>query len=92
MAWMGGIGFLDDYLKLRRSALGQKNTASPSASSSAGRARRVTLGPRGGSAVPTHPGAFTTLPFFKYVLIVPAFAWLYVPCVTFIPHAREQRR
>jgi phospho-N-acetylmuramoyl-pentapeptide-transferase len=37
--------------------------------------------------VSTLPGASTTLPFFKYVLIVPAVAvaaWLYIPWVTFI--------
>jgi phospho-N-acetylmuramoyl-pentapeptide-transferase len=32
----------------------------------------------------TLPGASTTLPFFKYVLIVPAMAWLYVPFVTVV--------
>jgi phospho-N-acetylmuramoyl-pentapeptide-transferase len=26
MAWMGGIGFLDDYLKLRQKRMGLKNT------------------------------------------------------------------
>ena len=30
------------------------------------------------------PGASTTLPFFKYVLVVPRFAWLYVLFVTFV--------
>jgi phospho-N-acetylmuramoyl-pentapeptide-transferase len=30
------------------------------------------------------PGASTTLPFYKYVLVVPLFAWLYVPWVAFV--------
>ena len=37
--------------------------------------------------ISTLPGASTTLPFFKYVLVVPATAWLawiYVPFVTFV--------
>ncbi|WP_396225260.1 phospho-N-acetylmuramoyl-pentapeptide-transferase, partial [Gemmatimonas sp.] len=37
--------------------------------------------------ISTLPGASTTLPFFKYILIVPAVswaAWLYIPWVTFI--------
>jgi len=32
----------------------------------------------------TLPGASTTLPFYKYVLVVPAVAWLYVPWTAFI--------
>jgi len=37
--------------------------------------------------ISTLPGASTTLPFFKYILVVPAVswaAWLYIPWVTFI--------
>jgi phospho-N-acetylmuramoyl-pentapeptide-transferase len=30
------------------------------------------------------PGASTTLPFYKYVLIIPLFPWMYVPFVTFV--------
>ncbi|HEY0780072.1 MAG TPA: phospho-N-acetylmuramoyl-pentapeptide-transferase [Gemmatirosa sp.] len=88
-AWMGGIGFLDDYLKLRQKRLGLKNEGlveryKLAGQVSAGVALALYLW-----LVPlsTLPGASTTLPFFKYVLIAPAgaaFAWLYVPWVTFV--------
>ena len=89
-AWMGGIGFLDDILKLRQKRLGQKNQ---------GLVERYKL--IGQVAVslflaiwlwqnpisPSLPGASTTLPFYKYMLVVPLNAWwewIYVPWVTFI--------
>ena len=89
MAWMGGIGFLDDYLKLRQKRLGLKNTGLAERFKLAG---QVTAGVTLGlvlmlAPISTLPGASTTLPFFKYLLLVPAapvLAWLYVPFVTFI--------
>ncbi len=88
-AWMGGIGFLDDYLKLRQKRLGLKNEGlveryKLAGQVSAGVALALYLW-----LVPlsTLPGASTTLPFFKYTLIAPAtayLAWLYVPWVTFV--------
>ena len=89
MAWMGGIGFLDDYLKLRQKRLGLKNEGLVEKYKLAG---QITAGVTLGlylwlSPLSTLPGASTTLPFFKYVLIVPAsaaFAWLYVAFVTFV--------
>ncbi len=87
--WMGGIGFLDDYLKLRQKRLGQKNEGLVERWKLAG---QVTLG----VALALYlwkfplnqlPGASTTVPFFKNVLIVPAtvgLAWVYVPFVTFV--------
>ncbi len=89
MGWMGGIGFLDDYLKLRQKRMGLKNTGLAERFKLAG---QVTAGVTLGlllwlAPISTLPGASTTLPFFKYLLIVPAsaaFAWLYVPFVTFI--------
>jgi phospho-N-acetylmuramoyl-pentapeptide-transferase len=89
MAWMGGIGFLDDYLKLRQKREGRKNEGLVERWKLAG---QVTCGLALGLVLwklplSTLPGASTTLPFFKYVLIVPytaGFAWLYVPFVTFI--------
>jgi phospho-N-acetylmuramoyl-pentapeptide-transferase len=89
MAWMGGIGFLDDYLKLRQKRLGLKNTGLAERFKLAG---QVTAGVALGlvlmlAPISTLPGASTTLPFFKYLLLVPAapvLAWLYVPFVTFI--------
>ena len=87
MAWMGGIGFLDDYLKLRQKRMGLKNTGLAERFKLAG---QVTAGVTLGlllllAPVSTLPGASTTLPFFKYLLLVPAapvLAWLYVPFVT----------
>ena len=89
MTWMGGIGFLDDYLKLRQKRLGVKNEGLVERYKLAGQvAISVALGlylwldP-----ISTLPGASTTLPFLKYVLLVPmsaGFAWTYVPFVTFI--------
>ena len=89
MAWMGGIGFLDDYLKLKQKREGKKNEGLVERYKLAG---QVTAGVALGlylwlSPLSTLPGASTTLPFFKYILIVPATAaaaWLYVPFVTFI--------
>ncbi len=88
-AWMGVIGFLDDYLKLKQKREGKKNEGLVERYKLAG---QVLCGLGLGTVlllapVSTLPGASTTLPFFKYVLIVPAFAWaawLYIPWVTFI--------
>ena len=89
MAWMGGIGFLDDYLKLKQKREGKKNEGLVERYKLAGQfvagvalALYLMLSP-----LSTLPGASTTLPFFKYILIVPAsaaIAWLYVPFVTFV--------
>lgn len=87
--WMGAIGFLDDYLKLKQKRAGVKNQGLVERYKLAG---QVTCGILLGLylyLVPLNslPGASTTLPFFKYLLIVPissGFAWLYVPWVTFI--------
>jgi phospho-N-acetylmuramoyl-pentapeptide-transferase len=89
MAWMGGIGFLDDYLKLRQKRLGLKNEGLVERYKLAG---QLTAGLALGVYVwlfpfSTLPGASTTLPFFKYMLVVPssaALAWLYVMFVTFV--------
>ncbi len=89
MLWMGCIGFLDDYLKLKQKREGKKNEGLVERYKLAG---QVTCGIGLGlilwlSPLSTLPGASTTLPFFKYVLVVPAMvslAWLYVPFVTFI--------
>lgn len=88
-AWMGVIGFLDDYLKLKQKREGKKNEGLVERYKLAG---QVICGLALGtylllSPISTLPGASTTLPFFKYVLIVPAVAWaawLYIPWVTFI--------
>jgi phospho-N-acetylmuramoyl-pentapeptide-transferase len=85
-AWMGGIGFLDDYLKLKQKREGRKNEGLVERYKLIG---QLTLGTILGLylwlfPLSTLPGASTTLPFYKYILIVPLFAWLYVPFVAFI--------
>jgi phospho-N-acetylmuramoyl-pentapeptide-transferase len=87
--WMGGIGFLDDYLKLKQKRAGQKNEGLVERYKLAG---QVSIGVLFGlilwlAPVSDLPGASTTLPFFKYILLVPAssgLAWAYVPWVTFV--------
>lgn len=88
-AWMGLIGFLDDYLKLRQKREGKKNEGLVERYKLAG---QILCGLGLGLIllrfpISTLPGASTTLPFFKYVLVVPAVAWaawMYIPWVTFI--------
>lgn len=88
--WMGGIGFLDDYLKLRQKREGRENIAGLVERYKL--AGQVSIGILVGLLlwkVPlsTLPGASTTVPFFKYILVVPALPmleWLYVAWVTFI--------
>ena len=87
--WMGGIGFLDDWLKLKQQREGLKNEGLVERYKLAG---QVSIGLLFGYLLWRHPvsslpGASTTLPFVKYVLVVPAtagLAWLYVPFTTFI--------
>ena len=89
MAWMGAIGFWDDYLKLKQKLAGKKNTGLVESYKLAG---QVTLGFAVGYylwkyPLSSLPGASTTLPFYKYILIVPLTAglgWLYVLFVTFV--------
>ncbi|HWJ23160.1 MAG TPA: phospho-N-acetylmuramoyl-pentapeptide-transferase [Gemmatimonadaceae bacterium] len=86
MAWMGAIGFLDDYLKLRQKRAGLKNEGLVERYKLAG---QVTIGLFLGwylwqHPVSTLPGASFTLPFFKYVLVVFTPALLYIPFVTFV--------
>ena len=86
---MGAIGFWDDYLKLKQKLAGKKNTGLVESYKLAG---QVTLGFAVGYYIWKHPlsnlpGASTTLPFYKYILIVPLTAglgWLYVLFVTFV--------
>jgi phospho-N-acetylmuramoyl-pentapeptide-transferase len=87
--WMGGIGFLDDYLKFQQKKRGEKNRGLVERYKLAG---QVTAGLALGLYLvyqplsPNLPGASTTLPFFKYYLVTPlaGFAWLYVLFTTFI--------
>jgi phospho-N-acetylmuramoyl-pentapeptide-transferase len=88
-AWMGAIGFLDDYLKLKQKREGRKNEGLVERYKLIG---QVSAGLFLGwylwqHPLSTLPGASTTLPFYKYVLIVPAaawLAWLYVGFTAFV--------
>ncbi len=89
MVWMGAIGFLDDYLKLKQKREGRKNEGLIERYKLAG---QISIGLFLGwylwqHPLSTLPGASTTLPFYKYVLVVPAAAWLgwlYVAFTTFV--------
>ena len=86
-AWMGAIGLLDDMLKLKQKRLGLKNEGLVERYKLIG---QVTIGLALGLYLAWHPlspnlpGASTTLPFYKYLLVVPTFPILYVLFVTFI--------
>ena len=86
MLWMGFIGFTDDYLKLKQRQMGKKNTGLIESYKLAG---QIIAGFALGwyiwkYPISTLPGASTTLPFYKYILIIPASGWLYVLFVTFV--------
>jgi len=83
---MGLIGFLDDYLKMRQKREGRENRGLVERYKLTG---QVTIGLALGLYLwqfPLNqlPGASTTLPFYKYTLIIPTIAWLYLPFVTFV--------
>jgi phospho-N-acetylmuramoyl-pentapeptide-transferase len=84
--WMGGIGFLDDMLKLKQKRLGLKNEGLVERNKLIG---QVALGLAFGAYLwlhplsPTLPGASTTLPFYKYILVVMP-GVVYVLFTTFI--------
>ena len=83
---MGLIGFLDDYLKLKQKREGSENRGLVARYKLVG---QITIGLALGLylwQVPLNqlPGASTTLPFYKYLLIVPTQPWLYLPFVTFV--------
>src|SRR5688572_18493772 len=72
--WMGGIGFLDDYLKLKQKREGRVVDGLVERYKLAG---QITIGLMVGILlwkVPLSslPGASTSVPFFKYIIIVPA--------------------
>lgn len=88
-AWMGGIGFVDDFLKLKQKRLGLKNEGLVERYKLIG---QVGIGLMVGLYLwqsplsPNLPGASTMLPFYKYLLLVtvPGFGFLYALWVTFI--------
>ena len=84
--WMGTIGFIDDYLKLRQKRAGVKNRGLVESNKLIG---QIAIGAFLGwylwnHPISTLPGASTTLPFFKYVLVIFTPALLYVLFVTFV--------
>ena len=87
--WMGGIGLIDDLLKLKQKRLGLKNEGLVERYKLIG---QVTIGLALGTYIwlfplsPNLDGASTTLPFYKYLLLtpLPGFAFLYVIWTTFI--------
>lgn len=86
MLWMGFIGFTDDFLKLKQRQAGKKNTGLIEGYKLLG---QISIGLALGwylwqYPLSTLPGASTTLPFYKYILIVPTVGWLYVLFVTFV--------
>lgn len=86
-AGMGFIGFLDDYLKLEQRRLGQKNEGLVERYKLIG---QVTIGLALGFYLwqfPLSPNliaASTTLPFYKYVLVIFVPPILFVPWTTFV--------
>ncbi|MEO6527684.1 MAG: phospho-N-acetylmuramoyl-pentapeptide-transferase [Gemmatimonadaceae bacterium] len=85
--WMGGIGLIDDLLKLKQKRLGLKNEGLVERYKLVG---QVSMGLALGTYLwlrpiaENLPGASTTLPFYKYVLLVPTLPILYVFFTTFI--------
>jgi phospho-N-acetylmuramoyl-pentapeptide-transferase len=83
---MGAIGFLDDYLKMIQKRQGKENRGLVERYKLAG---QVSIGLLLGIfllMVPLSglPGGSTTLPFYKYSLLIFTQPWLYVPFVTFV--------
>ena len=85
--WMGVIGLLDDFLKLQQKKRGEKNRGLVERYKLAG---QITVGVAVGWYLwqhpisPNLPGASTTLPFFKFVLVLFVPAFWYVVFTTFI--------
>ncbi|MEO7086761.1 MAG: phospho-N-acetylmuramoyl-pentapeptide-transferase [Gemmatimonadaceae bacterium] len=85
--WMGAIGFLDDYLKLRQKKLGIKNEGLVEKYKLMG---QVSAGLLLGLYLwyhplsPNLPGASWTIPSMKFVLVlpIPVLAWLLYPLAT----------
>jgi len=85
--WMGIIGLLDDFLKIQQKKRGEKNRGLVERYKLAG---QITVGVAVGWYLwqhpisPNLPGASTTLPFFKFVLVLFVPAFWYVIFTTFI--------
>jgi phospho-N-acetylmuramoyl-pentapeptide-transferase len=85
--WMGVIGLLDDFLKLQQKKRGEKNRGLVERYKLAG---QVIVGVAVGWYLWQHPlsanfpGPSTTLPFFKFVLVLFVPSFVYVLFTTFI--------
>lgn len=84
--WMGAIGFIDDSLKLKQRRLGLKNEGLVERNKLIG---QIGIGLLLGVYLALHPlgnlpGASTTLPFYKYVLVIFTWPVAYVLWTTFI--------
>ena len=86
--WMGAIGFLDDYLKLKQKREGKKNLGLVERNKLAG---QIAIGVILSLVlwqfpISTLPEPSTTFPFFKWQLLLPlaGFAWIYIPWVTVV--------
>jgi len=84
--WMGAIGFIDDSLKLKQRRLGLKNEGLVERNKLIG---QIGIGLALGVYLVLHPignlpGASTTLPFYKYVLVIFTWPVAYVLWTTFI--------
>jgi phospho-N-acetylmuramoyl-pentapeptide-transferase len=87
--WMGLIGFVDDVLKIRQKAKGEKRNGLVEGYKLIG---QVSAGLALGFYLlhfplqPNLPAASTSLPFLKYyvVIFLPGFTWAYVLFTTFI--------
>ena len=94
---MGGIGFLDDYLKLKQKREGKKNRGLVERYKLAGqvtigvRARLVPLAVPAQSRCPARPRRCRSSSTCSSCRGV-GFAWLYVPFVTFVIDGHQQRR
>jgi phospho-N-acetylmuramoyl-pentapeptide-transferase len=87
--WTCCIGLLDDWLKLKQKREGRRNEGLVERYKLAG---QISIGVALGvylwlEPMSNLPGASTTLPFFKNVIVVPAtasLAWVYVAFVAFV--------
>ncbi|MES2178570.1 MAG: phospho-N-acetylmuramoyl-pentapeptide-transferase [Gemmatimonadota bacterium] len=85
-AWMGGIGLIDDMLKLKQKRLGLKNEGLVERNKLLG---HIGIGIALGTYLVMHPlsnlpGDSITLPFYKYKLLVFTYPVLYVFFTTFV--------
>jgi len=85
MLWMGGIGFVDDYLKIiQGKSRGMVAKWKLAGQVSFGVSLGILLLFFPVVPVDTIPAAATTVPFFKFVIVLFTAPWLYVAFVTVV--------